>query len=148
MLLDYYLWLKAFHIISMVAWMAAMLYLPRLFVYHAVAEVGSAQSETFKVMEYRLLKFIATPAMIATWVVGGLMIWANPDVLSQGWMHVKLTLVFLLSGFYGASAGWMKKFAKDGNTKSQKFYRYANEVPTVFMIVIIITFSLDSVWSI
>jgi putative membrane protein len=138
MLAEYYLWIQAFHIIAVIAWMAAMLYLPRLFVYHVEAETASIQSETFKIMERRLLRYIATPAMIATWVLGGLMIFANPDLLSQGYLHLKLTLVFLLSGFHGACAAWMKKFARDENNKSQKFYRIANEVPTVFMIAIVI----------
>jgi len=138
MLLDYYLYLKAFHIIAVICWMAAMLYLPRLFVYHVDAKKGSAQSETFKVMERRLLRYIGTPAMIATWLFAILMIIANPDLFSQGWFHAKLTLVILLSGFHGACARWMKKFAADTNTKSQKFYRIANEVPTLLMIIVVI----------
>lgn len=138
MLVDYYLWLKAFHLISLIAWMAAMFYLPRLFVYHVDTEQGSIQSETFKVMERRLLRFIGTPAMIATWVFGILLLKANPDLLSMPYFHVKLTLVFLMSAFHGMCAGWMKKFARDANQKSQKFYRYANEVPTVLMIIIVI----------
>jgi putative membrane protein len=138
MLLDYYLYIKAFHVIAVMAWLAAMLYLPRLFVYHTAAKKGSAQSETFKVMESRLLRYIATPSMIITWALGLLLIYANPDILSQGWMHPKLLLVFLLSGFHGACAGWTRKFANDANTKSDKFYRIANEVPTVMMIAIVI----------
>jgi len=138
MLLDYYLYIKAFHLIAVMSWMAAMLYLPRLFVYHVGAEVGSVQSETFKVMQRRLLRYIATPAMIVTWVLGLLMIWADPNIMSQGWMHAKLTLVFLLSAFHGMCAGWMKKFARDANVKSEKFFRIANEVPTILMIIIVI----------
>lgn len=138
MLLDYYLYIKAFHLIAVMSWMAAMLYLPRLFVYHSTVKKGSEQSETFKTMEYRLLRYIATPAMIVTWIIGGLMIYANPDLLSQGWMHAKLLLVILLSGFHGACSGWTKKFAQDANVKSDKFYRVANEIPTLIMIAVVI----------
>lgn len=138
MLLEYYLWIKALHIIAMVSWMAAMLYLPRLFVYHTEVAAGSAQSETFKIMEKRLLRYIATPAMIATWFFAILMIIANPDLFSQGWLHLKLLLVIGLSAFHGMCAGWTKKFARDANTKSHKFYRIANEVPTVLLVFIVI----------
>ncbi len=138
MLAEYYLWIKACHLIGIIAWMAAMLYLPRLFVYHVDAKKGSAQSETFKIMEFRLLRYIATPAMLVTWVLGVTLLAANPDVASQGWIHLKIVLVFMLTGFHGACAGWMKKLARDENTKSQKFFRIANEVPTVMMIIIII----------
>lgn len=138
MVSEYYLWFQAFHIIAVMAWMAAMLYLPRLFVYHAQTDIGTPQSETFKVMERRLLRYIGTPAMIVTWVLGMCLLAGNPQVMSDGWMHVKLLLVFLLSGFHGACAGWMKKFARDENTKSDKFYRVANEIPTVFMVIIVI----------
>lgn len=137
-LLDHYLWVQALHIIAVICWMAAMLYLPRLFVYHADVKVGTPESETFKIMEKRLLRYIGTPAMIATWVLGLCMIVANPSVFDGGWMHVKFTMVFLLSAFHGMSAGWMKKFQRDVNTKSSKFYRVANEVPTILMIIIVI----------
>lgn len=138
MLADYYLWIKAFHLIAVMSWMASMLYLPRLFVYHVDAEKGSVQSETFKTMERRLLRYIGTPAMLVTWILGFMLLAANPEVASNGWIHFKLLLVFLMSGFHGACAGWMKKFARDENTKSQKFFRIANEVPTLLMIVIVI----------
>jgi putative membrane protein len=138
MLLDYYLWLKAFHIIAFTAWMAALLYLPRLFVYHVQNQENEAQSATFKVMERKLLKLIATPAMLATWALAILMMSANPDVLSQGWLHVKFLLVFALSGFHGFCAANVKKFAMDSNQKSEKFYRIINEVPAVLMVIIII----------
>ena len=137
MLVEYYLWIKAVHLIAVMSWMAAMLYLPRLFVYHVDAKKGSVQSETFKTMEFRLLRYIATPAMLITWILGIMLLAANPDIASNGWIHFKILLVFLLTGFHGACAGWMKKFARDENTKSQKFFRIANEVPTVFMIVIV-----------
>jgi len=100
--------------------------------------MDSGQSETFKVMERRLLRYIATPAMIVTWVLGFLLLKANPEVMQDGWMHVKLTLVILLSAFHGMSAGWMKKFARDENKKSAKFFRVANEVPTLLMVIIVI----------
>ena len=138
LLLDYYLWLKALHLIAMVSWMAGMFYLPRLFVYHTTAPAGSAQSETFKVMEYKLLKVIINPAMIATWVIGLLMLAAQPVWLSQGWMHVKLTALVGLTIFHMMLARWRRQFANDANQRSQKFYRMANEVPTVLLIVIVL----------
>jgi putative membrane protein len=138
MLAEYYLWIQALHIIAIISWMAAMLYLPRLFVYHADTKIGTPQSETFKIMEKRLIRYIGTPAMLATWIFGILMVVANPDVFQGGWMHVKFTLVFLLSAFHGMSAGWMKKFQRDENTKPARFYRVANEVPTILMITIVI----------
>lgn len=138
MLLDYYLWLKALHVVSVIAWMVSMLYLPRLFVYHAQAEKGSVQSETFKTMERRLLRLISNPAMIAAFLFGGLMIWADPGLLTQGWLHVKLTAVFLLAGFHGACARWYKDFNADRNEKPARFFRLVNELPTLLMIVIVI----------
>lgn len=115
-----------------------MLYLPRLYVYHAQSKVGSEQSETFKIMERRLLRFIINPAMILTFLFGGLMLWANPDLFSSGWMHVKLTGIFILSGVHGMFAKWRKDFAADKNTRSPKFYKIWNEVPTLLMIIIVI----------
>ena len=138
LLLDYYLWLKALHLIAMVSWMAGMFYLPRLFVYHTTAPAGSAQSETFKVMERKLLKVIINPAMIATWVIGLLMLVAQPVWLTQGWMHVKLTALVGLSVFHMMLARWCRQFAEDANQRSGKFYRMANEVPTVLLIVIVL----------
>ncbi|MQP66691.1 protoporphyrinogen oxidase HemJ [Niveispirillum sp. SYP-B3756] len=136
---DYYLWIKALHVISVIAWMAAQLYLPRLFVYHCEAPAGSPQSETFKVMERRLLKAIMNPAMIATWIFGIGMIALNPDLLKgQGWLHAKLTLVLVLSGVHGVLSKYVRVFAKDANTKPQKFFRILNEVPTLLMIGIVI----------
>lgn len=132
-----YLWLKSFHIIAMVAWMAAMFYLPRLFVYHAEAGVGTPQAETFKVMERRLLKAIATPAMIVTWVLG-LVLVVQGGWFSSGWLHAKLLFVVLLSGFHGFCAKNVRLFAEDRNTRSSRFFRIANEVPTVLLIAIVI----------
>jgi putative membrane protein len=132
-------WIKAFHIIAMIAWMAGLLYLPRLFVYHCEVKPGSAESERFKVMERRLLRQIMLPAMIATWGFG-LLLAFTPGVIDwhAGWWHTKLGAVLLLSGFHGALSGWRRGFLEDRNTRSQKFYRIANEVPTILMIVIVI----------
>ena len=135
MLLAY---VKAFHVIAVIAWMVGLLYLPRLFVYHAESAKGSAQSETFKVMERRLLKLITTPAMIASWLLGLYLASSVIDWSADGWFHVKLALVVLLSAFHGALAKWTKDFAADRNTHSARFYRIANEIPTVLMIGIVI----------
>jgi putative membrane protein len=135
---NHYAWVKACHIIAVMAWMAGMLYLPRLFVYHAVAEKGSDKSATFKVMERRLMRAIINPAMIATWVLGGLMLWANPDLLHAGWFHVKLTLVILMSALHGVFSKWRKQFARDENTRAANFYRVWNEAPTALLVVIVL----------
>ncbi len=132
-----YLWIKAFHIIAVIAWMAGMLYLPRLFVYHCDAEPGSKQSETFKLMERRLLRLIINPAMIATWVLGLWLMW-DGGWYRSGWLHGKLTLVIAMSALHGFLVRWMKAFAQDRNQHSAKFYRLVNEIPTVLMIVIVI----------
>jgi putative membrane protein len=128
-----YDWIKALHVIAVIAWMAGMLYLPRLFVYHCEAEAGSKQSETFKVMERRLLKAIMNPAMIVAWVAGLYLAFAG-HWLSVGWFHGKLLLVVVLSGVHGFFSRCVKDFAADSNTRSQRFYRIINEVPTVLMI--------------
>ncbi len=137
-----YGWIKAFHIIAVIAWMAGMLYLPRLFVYHCAAEKGSVQSETFKVMERRLLRAIINPAMIAAWVLGLALAWLGPDPrygwFASGWLEAKFALVLALSAVHGLFARWMKAFAADQNRHSQKFYRIINEVPTVLMIAIVL----------
>jgi putative membrane protein len=137
-----YQWVKAFHIIAVIAWMAGMLYLPRLFVYHCAAEKGSVQSETFKVMERRLLRGIINPAMIATWVLGLWLAWNGPDSrygwFAAPWLHGKLALVLVLSALHGLLARWMKAFARDENRHSERFYRIINEVPTVLMIGIVL----------
>ncbi len=132
-----YPWLKAFHIIAVIAWMAGMLYLPRLFVYHCAAERGSVQSETFKVMERRLLRAIINPAMIATWVLGLWLAWSG-HWFDSGWLQAKLGLVLAMSALHGLFARWVKAFAADANTHSQKFYRIINEVPTILLIAIVI----------
>jgi putative membrane protein len=132
-----YLWLKAFHVIAVIAWMAGMLYLPRLFVYHCDAPVGSQQSETFKVMERRLMKAIINPAMIATWVLGLILVWQGGWITS-GWLHAKLALVIALSAVHGIYVRRLKEFAADRNTRPTRYYRILNEVPTVMMIIIVI----------
>ena len=132
-----YEWIKALHVIAVIAWMAGMLYLPRLFVYHCEAEIGSKQSETFKVMERRLLRVIINPAMIVTWLAGLYLAWAG-GWFSSGWLHAKLFLVLVLSAVHGMFAAAVKRFASDSNRRSQKFYRIINEVPTILMIGIVI----------
>jgi protoporphyrinogen IX oxidase len=132
-----YLWLKALHVIAVIAWMAGMLYLPRLFVYHCEAEVGSKQSETFKTMERRLLRAIINPAMVATWVLGLWLAWEG-GFLKSGWLHGKLVLVIALSALHGLFTRWTREFAEDRNTRSPKFYRIVNEIPAVLMIGIVI----------
>ena len=134
---ELYLWLKALHIIAVIAWMAGMLYLPRLFVYHCSAAPGSVQSETFKVMERRLLRAIINPAMVASWVLGLWLAWSG-NFLSAPWLHGKLVLVLVMSGVHGMLARWMNDFAADRNRHTQKFFRIMNEVPTVLMIGIVI----------
>ncbi|HLO19004.1 MAG TPA: protoporphyrinogen oxidase HemJ [Sphingomicrobium sp.] len=136
MLLAY---IKAFHIIAIIAWMAGLLYLPRLFVYHAESKTGSEQSETFKVMERRLLRYITTPAMLASWALGLWLAFSGViDWSKDGWFHLKLFLVLVLSAYHGLLAKWTKDFAVDRNTRSPRFYRIANEVPTLLMILIVI----------
>ena len=132
-----YEWLKAFHVIAVIAWMAGMLYLPRLFVYHCDAEPGSRQSETFKVMERRLLKGIINPAMIATWAFG---LWLAYDsgFYRSGWLQTKFALVIVLSALHGFLVRAVKDFAADRNRYSAKFYRIINEVPAVLMVLIVI----------
>ncbi len=134
-----YPWIKALHIISVMAWMAGMLYLPRLFVYHADAVPGSVQSETFKVMERRLLRAIINPAMIASFVFG-IMLAATPGLVdwSEGWIWVKLAAVIGMSAAHGYFSRWRREFAEDRNRRPASFYRKVNEVPTVLLIVIVI----------
>jgi putative membrane protein len=138
-LAPFFLYTKSFHIISVISWMAGLLYLPRLFVYHCDVARGSEASERFKVMERRLLKQIMTPAMIASWFFGILLV-LTPGAVdwSAPWWHVKLTAVVLMSGFHGAASKWRRQFLEDRNTKPQRFYRFANEVPTVLMIIVVI----------
>jgi putative membrane protein len=132
-----FLWLKALHVIAVISWMAGMLYLPRLFVYHADTVVGSDKSETFKVMERRLLRFIINPAMAVTWIVG---LWLAYDggFYKSGWFHAKFACVIALSGLHGYFSGAVRAFAEDRNTKTARHWRVMNEVPTILMILIVI----------
>ena len=132
-----YEWVKAFHVIAVIAWMAGMLYLPRLFVYHCEADPGSRQSETFKVMERRLLRIIINPAMILTWLLGLLLAWEH-EIYRMHWFEAKFVLVVALSGVHGVYVRCVKDFAADRNRRSQKYYRVLNEIPTVLMIGIVI----------
>ncbi|WP_375465651.1 protoporphyrinogen oxidase HemJ [uncultured Methylobacterium sp.] len=135
-----YDWIKAGHVIALIAWMAGMLYLPRLFVYHAALAPGpgsAAQSATFKVMERRLLKAIMNPAMIATWVLGLTLAWTSGYYASP-WLQAKFALVLAMSGIHGWLARMVKDFAADRNTRGHRFYRVINEVPTLLLIAIVI----------
>ncbi len=132
-----YLWIKALHVIAVISWMAGMLYLPRLFVYHCAAETGSTQSETFKLMERRLYRAIMTPAMILSWICG-LYLVVDGDWLKQPWLHGKLTAVMLMTGVHFFFGRCVRDFAADANRRSSKFYRLFNEIPTVLMIAAVI----------
>jgi putative membrane protein len=132
-----YLWIKVLHVLAIVSWMAALLYLPRLFVYHADVSKGSATSETFKVMERRLAKAIMTPAMIVTWATGLWMAW-DASFFKAGWFHGKLLLVVLMSAVHGLLIVRLKAFAQDRDDKSGVYYRVLNEVPTLLMIGVVI----------
>ena len=132
-----YLWVKALHVIAVISWMAGMLYLPRLFVYHCAAEAGSVQSETFKLMERRLLKAIIEPAMGVTWLAGLWLAWQSAAYM-DGWFHVKFLSVLVLSGVHGYFSKAVRFFAEDRNVKTVRFWRMMNEVPTVLMIIIVI----------
>lgn len=133
----FYLWAKAVHVIAVISWMAGMLYLPRLFVYHAEAEPGSPQSETFKVMEGRLLRLIINPAMMVTWVFGLWLAWKGFS-FQGGWLHAKIALVVAMSGVHGYFSASVRRFAADANTRPARHWRIMNEVPTLLMIVIVV----------
>ena len=132
-----YPWTKAIHVAALIAWMSGLFYLPRLYVYHCATVPGSAESERFKVMERRLLKQITTPAMIATLLLGIVLVLTPGvvDVAHEGWFHVKMVAVLLLFGFHGAASRWRRDFLQDRNRRPARFYRIANEVPTVLMLV-------------
>lgn len=132
-------WFLAFHIISFTAWMAGMFYLPRLYVYHCQTTPGTAESERFKVMEVKLLRLIINPAMIATFIFGTLLI-LTPGAVDwhAAWWWTKLTAVLLMTGFHGALSRWRRDFLNDRNTRSEKFYRIANEIPTILFIIIVL----------
>ncbi len=135
--MNWYLWIKSLHILADISWMAGMLYLPRLFVYHCEAPKGSQMSETFKLMERRLLKLIINPAMVVAWVTGLYMAWSAGFFLAP-WFHSKLLLVLIMSGVHGFFSMLVKRFGRDENIYSAKTYRMLNEVPTVLMIFIVI----------
>ena len=131
----FYLWIKALHVIAVISWMAGLLYLPRLFVYHTEAEPGSKQSETFKLMERRLARAIMTPAMLVALLAGLAMLGLNPGLFQAGaFIWLKLALVVGLLAMHIAMLGWLADFAADRNTKPQRFFRFMNEVPTLLMI--------------
>ncbi len=131
------LWVKALHVLAVIAWMAALLYLPRLMVYHADAAVGSDKSETFKVMERRLLRGIGTPSMLASWIFGLWAAWLF-NVWTDIWFIAKMACVVFMTGYHMVLAHWVRLFAEDRNTRSALFYRVANEVPTLFLIAVVI----------
>lgn len=133
-----YPWTKALHIVAVIAWMAGLLYLPRLFVYHCEVPRGSAESERFKVMERKLYKQIMTPAMLTVWGLG-IVLALTPGLVDwhAGWWHLKLLSVVLMTGAQGAMGGWRRKFLEDRNVKPQRFYRIVNEIPAVLMVVIV-----------
>jgi protoporphyrinogen IX oxidase len=135
--MNWYLWIKALHLIAVISWMAGMLYLPRLFVYHAGCRPGSEQSETFKTMERRLLRFIMGPAMGVTWLLG-IVLAIYGQWLFTGWFMAKFALVVAMSILHGLFSHWAHEFRFDCNTRSPKFYRIANEIPTVLLIAIVI----------
>ena len=132
-----YLIVKSIHIIAVISWMAGMLYLPRLCVYHAENEGNTALTDTFKVMERRLLRFIMTPAMIVSWIFG-LALMISAAWFKAPWMHAKLLLVLVLSGVHGWLSVCVKRFASDQNRKSGRYFRFVNEIPTVLMIIIVV----------
>ena len=135
----FYLWVKAFHIIAVIAWMAGMLYLPRLFVYHCETPPGSPDSERFKRMERKLLRVIIDPAMIAVWILGlTLSFLPITDAWHQHWFHVKFALVVAMSALHGLYARWTRLFARDANTHTARFYRVWNEVPAALLAAIVI----------
>jgi putative membrane protein len=133
----FYLWAKAIHVIAVISWMAGMLYLPRLFVYHTAAEKGSTQSETFKVMERRLLRAIINPAMTVAWVFGLWLAWKGFG-FAGGWLHAKLAAVLVMSGVHGYLSAAVRKFADDRNEKTARHWRIVNEIPTLLMIAIVV----------
>ena len=134
-----YPWTKALHVISVIAWMAALLYLPRLFVYHAERSGPGEPGETFRVMERRLLKLIANPASVATWVFGGMLVF-TPGVVdwNAGWVHVKAALVIAMTVYHHLLVRWWRDFAEGRNRRTSRYYRIANEVPTLLMIGIVV----------
>jgi putative membrane protein len=136
-LANYIPWFLAFHIIAVIAWMAGMLYLPRLFVYHTETVPGAADSERFKRMETKLLKAIMNPAMIAVWILGPLLAWLTGSYLDT-WLHIKFVLVLALSGMHGLNVKLWREFQNDSRARSARYYRIINEVPALLMVLIVI----------
>lgn len=134
-LLSIYLWIKALHVIAVIAWMAGMMYLPRLFVYHHQSRKGGEAEGYLIAMERRLLKGIINPSIIAVWTLAGLMLYANPSLFSEGWFHVKLAAALGISAIHGVYAGARKKFARGERPNTEKFWRIINEAPFVLMVV-------------
>ncbi len=135
--MSWLLWLKALHVMAVISWMAGLFYLPRLMVYHVGAEKGSVQSETFKVMEYRLLRYIMNPSMVVVWVTGPILAWQF-GMLGDYWLWAKFLLVVAMTDFHHRLARWVKTFAADQNLRDGKFFRIVNEVPTLLMVGIVI----------
>jgi putative membrane protein len=135
---DYFMWYKAIHVIAVISWMAAMFYMPRLFVYHTKAEVGSEMDKTFQVMEYKLLKIIMTPSMLLTYFFGILIAYIYGFAALGVWFHIKMTAVLGLTVFHGILAKWRKDFVNGKNKHSEKFYRMVNEIPPILMIVAVV----------
>ena len=133
-----YLWIKAFHLIAAISWMVGLLYLPRLYVYHAMVEPRSARAETFALMERRLLKSIMTPAMIVTFILGIWMIILNPRLLEEWWFIAKAVMVFIMAGVHGKLSKMRRGLEDYSDVRSDKYYRVWNEVPTVLLIGIVI----------
>ncbi len=133
-----YDYIKAFHILAVISWMVGLLYLPRLFVYHAQTQIGTAQAETFKVMERRLLKAIMTPAMVLSFILGIWMLVLNLDLLSEVWFHIKATAVLIMAGIHGKFAKMQRLLENDYTPLSTRTYRFWNEIPTALMIVIVV----------
>ena len=131
------LWIKAIHVMAIISWMAGIFYLPRLFVYHCQAKIGSSQSETFKIMEAKLLKIIMAPAMIVSWITGLTLAYFN-QFWSEPWFIIKLALVILMTIFHVYLGKWARDFTADKNLKSEKYFRLANEIPTILMMIIVI----------
>ena len=137
-MMEFYLWVKALHVVAVLFWMAALFYLPRLFVYHAAVPPESARAAMLLTMERRLLKIIATPSMLGVWILGLLLLAGSPTIHSAPWFAIKLLLVLLLSAFHGFCAKWHKDFANANNKRSERFYRLANEVPPVVAVFVVL----------
>ena len=135
--MDTYLIYKSLHLIAVISWMAGLLYLPRIFVYHAEKNEISSISETFKTMEKKLYFFIMYPAMILSWIFALIMLHKNTSLLSVGWMHIKILLVVFLTAYHFFLGSCLKKFKNDNNSKSSKFFRITNEIPTILLILIV-----------